>query len=197
MKMTKLIYPLAFALAITLASTGCHNRQVKVTPIPGSRTGQVGGENGGGTLPPGGAFNPNAGGVGTGGGQTAEINPGDMIEDRPALAAYTIHFAFDSAAIKSSEQLNLESVAAALKLDANTKLLIEGNCDERGTREYNLALGARRANAVRDYLASRGVASSRIVTLSWGKERPVDPGSNEDAWARNRNGHTVIVEGAR
>jgi len=64
-------------------------------------------------------------------------------------------------------------------------------------RESNPALGAGRAHAVRDHPAGRGVASSRIATLSWGKERPIDPGSNEDAWARNRNGHTVIVEGAR
>jgi len=77
------------------------------------------------------------------------------------------------------------------------QIRVEGNCDERGTREYNLALGARRANAVRDYLVSRGVSSARISTLSWGKERPIDPGTGEEAWSRNRNGHTVIIAGAR
>ena len=73
---------------------------------------------------------------------------------------------------------------------------IEGNADERGTREYNLALGARRANAVRDFLVSRGVSSSRINTVSYGKERPIDPGTSEDAYQRNRNAHTAITSGA-
>ena len=108
-----------------------------------------------------------------------------------------VYFDLDSYEIRSDAMPVLDAQANWLRQYPGVKVRIEGNCDERGTREYNLALGARRANAVRDYLASRGVASSRIVTLSWGKERPVDPGSNEDAWARNRNGHTVIVEGAR
>ena len=74
---------------------------------------------------------------------------------------------------------------------------IEGNADERGTREYNLALGARRANAVRDFLVSRGVSASRITTVSYGKERPIDPGTSEAAYQRNRNAHTAIISGAR
>ncbi|HRD28024.1 MAG TPA: peptidoglycan-associated lipoprotein Pal [Caulobacter sp.] len=108
-----------------------------------------------------------------------------------------VYFDLDRYDIRSDAMPVLDAQAAWLRQYPNVRVRIEGNCDERGTREYNLALGARRANAVRDYLASRGVASSRIATLSWGKERPIDPGSNEDAWARNRNGHTVIVEGAR
>ncbi|MCF8505036.1 MAG: peptidoglycan-associated lipoprotein Pal [Caulobacter sp.] len=108
-----------------------------------------------------------------------------------------VYFDLDRYDVRSDAMPVLDAQAAWLRQYPNVRVRIEGNCDERGTREYNLALGARRANAVRDYLASRGVASSRITTLSWGKERPVDPGSNEDAWARNRNGHTVIVEGAR
>ncbi|HYG27288.1 MAG TPA: OmpA family protein, partial [Caulobacteraceae bacterium] len=77
------------------------------------------------------------------------------------------------------------------------RVRIEGNADERGTREYNLALGARRANSVRDYLVGRGVSVSRIATLSYGKEKPLDPGTGEEAWAKNRNAQTVITEGAR
>ena len=73
---------------------------------------------------------------------------------------------------------------------------IEGNADERGTAEYNLALGARRAEAVRAYLVQQGVAASRIDTISFGKERPIAQGSNEESWARNRNAHTAIVSGA-
>jgi peptidoglycan-associated lipoprotein len=108
-----------------------------------------------------------------------------------------VYFDLDSYDIRSDASPVLDAQAAWLRQYPSVRIRIEGNCDERGTREYNLALGARRANAVRDYLVSRGVPASRITTLSWGKERPVDPGSNEEAWARNRNGHTVIVEGAR
>jgi peptidoglycan-associated lipoprotein len=74
--------------------------------------------------------------------------------------------------------------------------LVAGNCDERGTREYNLALGARRAAAARDYLVSLGVNANRVETVSYGKERPLDPRANEEAWSVNRNGHTQIVSGA-
>ena len=74
---------------------------------------------------------------------------------------------------------------------------IEGNCDERGTREYNLALGARRANAIRDYLVAHGVTADRVTTVSYGKEKPLDPGTGEEADAHNRNAHTAITGGAR
>ena len=74
------------------------------------------------------------------------------------------------------------------------RVTIEGHADERGTREYNLALGDRRANAARDYLESRGVAPARMQVISWGKERPAVPGSNEDAWAQNRRAVTVVPE---
>jgi peptidoglycan-associated lipoprotein len=77
------------------------------------------------------------------------------------------------------------------------KVRIEGNCDERGTREYNFGLGARRANSVRDFLVAHGVDGGRITTVSYGKERPIDPGDDESAWAKNRNGHTAITEGAQ
>ncbi len=116
-----------------------------------------------------------------------------MIKDPSALAAYTIHFAFDSTAIKSSEQSNLESVAGALKGDANAKLLIEGNCDERGTEEYNRSLGERRALAAREALAKDGVDPSRIRTISYGKDEPTDPANNEAAWAKNRRDDFVLL----
>ncbi|HXI68986.1 MAG TPA: OmpA family protein [Verrucomicrobiae bacterium] len=196
MKMTKLIYPLAFALAITLASTGCHNRQVKVTPIPGSKTGMPGYAGGGDTRPTtGGTFDPNAGGgVGTGGGQLAGLDEFEgMIKDPSALAAYTVHFGFDSAVIKSSEKSNLEAVAAALKGDPNTKLLVEGNCDDRGTEEYNRSLGERRALAAREALAKDGVDPARIRTISYGKDKPADPGHDEAAWAKNRRDDFVLL----
>ena len=108
-----------------------------------------------------------------------------------------VYFDFDSYAIRPDAQPVLGAQAAWLARYPSVRVRIEGNCDERGTREYNLALGARRANAIRDFLVSRGVSTTRIATISFGKERPIDGGSGEDAWARNRNGHTAIVDGAR
>jgi len=90
----------------------------------------------------------------------------------------------------------LSRQASWLNRYPNTRILIDGNADERGTREYNLALGARRASAARDYLVNLGVSPSRISTISYGKERPIDGRSNEEAWAKNRNAHTGIVSGA-
>ena len=83
-----------------------------------------------------------------------------------------------------------------LQTYSNVSAIVEGNADERGTREYNLALGARRADTVRDFLVSQGVSPSRLRTVSYGKERPIDARSNEAGWSRNRNGHTNITSGA-
>ena len=114
-------------------------------------------------------------------------------KDYAALAAYTIHFAFDSAAIKKSEKANLAAVASALKGNVSDKLLIEGNCDERGTDEYNRALGERRALAAREALAKLGVSPDRIRTLSNGKDKPVDPSHDEAAWSKNRNDTFILL----
>ena len=108
-----------------------------------------------------------------------------------------VYFDLDSYEIRADAMPVLDAQAAWLRRYPNVRIRIEGNCDERGTREYNLALGSRRANAVREYLVQRGVAPSRIATLSNGKERPIDPGTSEDAYQRNRNGQTIIVDGAR
>ena len=80
-----------------------------------------------------------------------------------------------------------------LLANPNVRASIEGHCDERGTREYNLALGERRANAARDFLIQQGVPAARLLTVSWGKERPIAQGSNEEAWAQNRRAVTVVV----
>jgi len=117
----------------------------------------------------------------------------DMIADRAALAADTIHFAYDSAVIRDSEQANLQSVVQALTADPSTKLLIEGNCDERGTEEYNRALGERRALAAREALAKLGIDPMRIRTESFGKDKPVDPGHDEAAWQKNRRDDFVLL----
>ena len=108
-----------------------------------------------------------------------------------------VYFDTDQYDIRSDAQPTLAAQAQWLNRYPAVRVRIEGNADERGTREYNLALGARRANAVREFLVGQGVSGSRIETLSYGKERPIDPGTNEDAWAKNRNARTAITDGAR
>jgi peptidoglycan-associated lipoprotein len=108
-----------------------------------------------------------------------------------------VYFDFDKYEVRADAQPILDAQSAWLKRYGTVRVRIEGNCDERGTREYNLALGARRANAVREYLVSHGVSADRITTVSYGKEKPIDPGTGEEADAHNRNSHTAIVSGAR
>ncbi len=191
MKMMKLTCSLAFVLAVALAATGCRNHKpVGVTPLPGQTSSGLGGEPGaGGTIGAGGGANANE----AGGGPTANISPGDYNEDRAALASHTVYFAFDSAVVKTSERENLQAVAAALSADSSAKLLIEGHCDERGTEEYNRALGERRALALRQALAKIGVDPSRIRTISYGKDKPAVDGHDESAWAKNRRGEFVLL----
>ncbi len=108
-----------------------------------------------------------------------------------------VYFDTDEYSVRADAMPVLSNQAAWLARYPQVRIRIEGNADERGTREYNLALGARRANAVRDFLVSRGVNAARIETLSYGKERPMAGGSDEAAWAQNRNAQTAITEGAR
>jgi peptidoglycan-associated lipoprotein len=208
MKTMKLIYPLAFALAVTLASTGCKHEPVKVTQIPGHQQGSLADQNPNPTLqqpvtpsgpPPEQPINPQPNPQPvpppqTGGGPLPDNWTPDMLnQDRVALAAYTVHFAYDSAAIRKSEQSNLQSVAQVLSADQNLKLLIEGNCDERGTEEYNRSLGERRALAAREALAKLGIDPSRVRTISFGKDKPADPGHDEAAWKQNRRDDFVLL----
>lgn len=108
-----------------------------------------------------------------------------------------VYFDFDQYAIRPDGTPVLDAQAAWLSRYPAVRVRIEGNCDDRGTREYNFALGARRAETVRAYLVQRGINPARIDVISYGKERPFDPSSGEDAAAKNRNSHTQIVNGAR
>ena len=101
-------------------------------------------------------------------------------------------FAFNDFSLSEEARGVLERDAAWLQAHRATSVMVEGHCDERGTVEYNLALGERRANAARDYLVSLGVDGSRLTVVSYGKERPVDPGHTEAAWARNRRVHLAV-----
>ena len=104
-----------------------------------------------------------------------------------------IRFDYDKYDIRRVDEGILRENAAFLKKNPKMKIQIEGHCDERGTVEYNLALGERRANSTKRYLVSLGITSDRISTISFGKERPLDPGQNEEAWAKNRRAHIVVL----
>jgi peptidoglycan-associated lipoprotein len=196
MKIPQLVYPLTIALA-TMLATGCKHSPTKLTPLPEGAQPQAADTGPGGTLPGGSGLvaNDNTG-VNTkgGGGEQAGLNAFDnMTPDPAALAADTVHFAFDSAVIRSSEESSIQAVATALTADASTKLTIEGNCDERGTEEYNRSLGERRALAAREALAKLGIDPMRIRTISYGKDKPADPGHDDSAWKANRRDDFILL----
>jgi peptidoglycan-associated lipoprotein len=119
-------------------------------------------------------------------------SPKEFVE-APALR--NIHFDFDRYEIRPGDAKILDEIASWLKANAAVLLLIEGHCDERGTNEYNLALGERRAVATREYLVTLGVAASRISTISYGEERPVCLERDEACWAQNRRAHFLVKPG--
>jgi peptidoglycan-associated lipoprotein len=112
--------------------------------------------------------------------------------EKLAQVGNTVYFGFDSAELSGKAQTTLDRQAAFLNVNPALVVIVEGHADERGTREYNLALGDRRATAVRDYLLAKGLNSARIRTVSYGKERPAVSGSNEDSWEKNRRAATVL-----
>ncbi|MBW1840425.1 MAG: peptidoglycan-associated lipoprotein Pal [Deltaproteobacteria bacterium] len=118
-----------------------------------------------------------------------------MSEGDAATKAFTmedIYFDYDRSDLTSAAQDVLREKAAWLRTHPDVAVYIEGHCDERGTNEYNLALGDRRAEGAKSFLVDLGVASSRMTTISYGEERPVDTGTNEEAWAKNRRAHFVV-----
>ncbi|HET7086918.1 MAG TPA: peptidoglycan-associated lipoprotein Pal [Rhizomicrobium sp.] len=125
----------------------------------------------------------------------SRIIPGSA-EDFRVNVGDTVHFAFDQYNVEDNDKAILGRQAAWLAKYPSVRVTIEGHCDERGTREYNLALGARRANAVKEYLVSQGVSTARLETVSYGKERPVCTQSDESCWTQNRRGVTTITGGA-
>jgi peptidoglycan-associated lipoprotein len=127
--------------------------------------------------------------------QTSNIVPGSA-EDLRVNVGDTVHFDYDRYEILDADKATLQRQAAWLAKYPSVRVTIEGHCDERGTREYNLALGARRANAVKEYLVSLGTSSARMETISYGKERPICTESSEDCYAQNRRGVTTIASGA-
>jgi peptidoglycan-associated lipoprotein len=131
--------------------------------------------------------------------QTAPVASGILpgsAEDFRVNVGDTVHFAYNEYNIEDADKAVLGRQAQWLSKYPAVRVTVEGHCDERGTREYNLALGARRANAVKEYLVSQGVSTARLETVSYGKERPICTESNEACWAQNRRGVTTISAGA-
>jgi peptidoglycan-associated lipoprotein len=130
---------------------------------------------------------PGPGGINS----SSSFGPGSQ-QDLAATAGDRVFFAFDRSDISPEAQQILQRQADWLRRYPNVSVTIEGHCDERGTREYNLALGERRANAAKNVLIAAGIPASRLATISYGKERPVVTGSTEDAYAQNRVAVTTV-----
>ena len=132
-----------------------------------------------------------SGGGGGGGATAANVVPGSE-EDLKANVGDRVLFDYDKTLLNDAAKVVLDRQAAWLGRYAAVNVQIAGNCDERGTEEYNIVLGQRRANIARDYLVAKGIASARMATISYGKDRPVALGSDEEAWKQNRNAITEV-----
>jgi peptidoglycan-associated lipoprotein len=116
----------------------------------------------------------------------------EMMMSKNSFLNENIHFDFDSAVLNYQAQELLKQKAAWLRANPSENVVIEGHCDERGTNAYNLALGERRAESARSFLINLGISAARLTTISYGEEKPLDPGHNEEAWAKNRRDAFVL-----
>ena len=170
------------AVAALALTAGCGKKAPKNLPPP-PMTGSEAGQGNGGL------------GTGADAGTVGQTGLGGLRADfLRAVPADRIFFGTDEYGIDDEDRRTLDAQAAWLVAHPAVSVTIEGHCDERGTREYNLALGDRRANAAKNYLAARGVPAARMTTISWGKEKPVALGSDEQAWAQNRRAVTVVPQ---
>ncbi|MFW2831007.1 peptidoglycan-associated lipoprotein Pal [Sphingomonas sp. ID0503] len=172
--MAQMTMKLALAAAL-IATAGCAKKKPADLPPPPPTT-----------------STPDTSGTGTGDVGTG-IVPGSREDFLRTAGTDTVHFGTDSYDVDDEAKAILDKQAAWLTTNSGKTVTIEGHCDERGTREYNLALGDRRANAAKNYLVSRGISAGRVSTISYGKERPAAQGSDESAWAENRRAVTVLV----
>ena len=188
---------LVLAALMAATSTGCKTKPKNITPIPGGNAGVAGS---------GSLLGRDSSGTVNGGGDVVTVDQSgniglsdlddfeNMLMDRDALAAQTVYFELDRSEIHPDDLSKVEAVAGILAQDPQNKVLIEGHCDERGTEEYNRALGERRALSVRDALSGLGVSADRVRTMSYGEDRPADPGLNDAAYSRNRRGEFVLLK---
>jgi peptidoglycan-associated lipoprotein len=195
MKLNKFVNLLVIGLVLTIAASGCRKKPVNPTPLPGAITHRPTDTGPGGMMTPGAPVTP---GEGVGSSTTGfPLNPAGTFdgwgEDAIILKPDTVYFDFDSSVLKTSEQPKVAAVADYVKANPGKAVRVEGNCDERGTEEYNRSLGERRALAVREELIRLGIDPTRIDTKSYGKDRPVDPGHDESAWKKNRRDDFVVL----
>ena len=188
---------LVLAALVAATSTGCKTKPKNITPIPGGNASVAGS---------GSLLGRDSSGTVNGGGDVVTVDQSgniglsdleefeNMLMDRDALAAQTVYFELDRSEIHPDDLSKVEAVAGILAQDPQNKVLIEGHCDERGTEEYNRALGERRALSVRDALSGLGVSADRVRTMSYGEDRPADPGLNDAAYSRNRRGEFVLLK---
>jgi peptidoglycan-associated lipoprotein len=196
-------YLKTLAVVAALAAFGCKSATTDVTNIPGKTLATNGGNGNGNTGGNGGNGNTDLGPGGTGGGTGGpEITPGpgpgfgplglpgehEIVRD----AFQKIHFAYDSAELRPEDLPNITKVAEYLIQNPNHLLEVEGHCDERGTEDYNLSLGERRAQAIAQALSELGVTVNRLATKSMGEKMPVVQGSDEESFAANRRGEFVL-----
>ena len=175
--MTKLSTTLLAAAALVAVAGCAKKRPAELPPAPGAAPSDSGR----------GAYDANAGGAGA-------VTPGSAADFKRSVQSDTVHFAVDQYDIDAESRAILDAQAAWLARYPNVRVTIEGHCDERGTREYNLALGERRANAAKNYLAERGVSAGRMSVISYGKERPIALGSDDASYAQNRRAVTVVLQ---
>jgi peptidoglycan-associated lipoprotein len=195
MKLNKFANLLVIGLVLTLAASGCRKKPVNTTLLPGQRTQNPGEPPPGGPIKPGEQVTSGTDMTGVPTGHPS--NPANLHEgwpeDRLALKSDTVYFDFDSSVIKSGEKPKVSAVADYLKANSAAAVKVEGNCDERGTEEYNRSLGERRALAVREELIRLGVDPTRVDTISFGKDKPVAQGHDESAWKQNRRDDFVVL----
>lgn len=170
---SRMVAPLALIVAGSLALGACKTTPKELPPEPSTPT----------TTTPD-----------NGSGDFGAATPGSQADFVARVASDTVYFDTDEYTIDSADMAVLQSQAQWLLQYSAKRLTIEGHADERGTREYNLALGERRANAAKNYLVGLGVSESRITTVSYGKERPKALGSDEASWAQNRRAVTVTID---
>jgi peptidoglycan-associated lipoprotein len=205
MKSTAILNVVILGLALAIGGAGCKKKPTGITNIPGFRPGD------GIVGRPGNDLNTGPGtAIAEPSTSTSDIRSGEPIpfpgdhtgiegrpQNRDMFAADTVYFALDSATVKPDQKSKLESVASSFKSQAAGDLLIEGHCDERGTEGYNLTLGDKRANALREYLVNLGVSADRVHTVSFGEAKPAVVGNDESAYSRNRRGEFIFIEPAK
>jgi peptidoglycan-associated lipoprotein len=179
-------------IALALVASGCKHKPPPTTQLksPGGTVGETPNVGPGGTLGTTSGETPS--GTSLTGIPQGTGHPG-WPENAEIFKSDTVHFAFDSSVIRPEEKSKVANVATYLKANSADAVKIEGHCDERGTEEYNRALGERRALALREMLVGMGIEPDRADTISYGKDRPADPGHDESAWKANRRGVFILL----